>query len=182
MPTETEFVAFEGGQCLARGSLAAAGLAVRAAMTRPDHGPLLVIDGTSGRVVDLDLRGSDEAVARRLTPAPARGRPKLGVVAREVTLLPQHWDWLNGQPGGASAVLRRLVDEARRSPEQRRRGAREAAYRFIAALAGDLPGFEEASRALFAGDAASFAARMAGWPPDITAQALAMLRRGEDKA
>jgi hypothetical protein len=91
------------------------------------------------------------------------------VVAREVTLLPRHWEWLGSQPGGASVVLRKLVDEARRKNADRdeRRKAQERAYHFMSAMAGDLAGFEEATRALFAGDAATFDARMATWPSDI---------------
>ncbi|MFZ0270054.1 DUF2239 family protein [Caulobacter sp.] len=34
-------------------------------------------------------------------------------------------------------------------------------------MAGDRPGFEDMSRALFAGDAAGFSARVAEWPADI---------------
>ncbi|MCC6919245.1 MAG: DUF2239 family protein [Alphaproteobacteria bacterium] len=170
------YAAFDGPRCIARGTLADAAVAVRAAMGTGAAGPLLVFDCTTGQVVDLDLRGSPEEVAGRVTPGPARGRPKLGVVPREVTLLPQHWAWLNRQPGGASAMLRRLVDAARRSPDMRRREARDAAYRFIAAMAGDLPGFEEASRALFAGDAAGFTARLAAWPADVRDLAMEIAR------
>ena len=114
----------------------------------------------------------------RYTPRPeaARGpgRPKLGVVSREVTLLPRHWEWLASQPGGASVVLRRLVEQERRqgSGKQQRRAAHEAAYKFMSAIAGDLPGFEEATRALFADNRARFEQEMAKWPPDIRAYAI----------
>jgi hypothetical protein len=132
-------------------------------------------------VIDFDLSGSDADIATRLAesePAPrGRGRPKLGVVAREVTLLPRHWEWLAAQPGGASVALRRLVDEARRTDggATQARQAVGAAYRFLHAIAGGLPGFEEASRALFAGDREGFAQRIAEWPPDIVAHALRLL-------
>jgi hypothetical protein len=98
----------------------------------------------------------------------------LGVVAREVTLLPRQWEWLATQPGGASAVLRRLVDEARKNgiPQQKRRAAQEAAYHFMLAIAGDLPGYEEATRALFADDRPGLEQRIADWPEDIRAHAL----------
>ena len=103
-------------------------------------------------------------------PEPARGpgRPKLGVVAREVTLLPRHWEWLASQPGGASVALRKLVEVARRSSEvkDRVRQAGAVAYRFMSTMAGHEPGFEEASRALFAGDQAGFEALIAAWPVD----------------
>jgi hypothetical protein len=98
-----------------------------------------------------------------------RGRPRLGVVAREVTLLPRHWEWLNAQPGGASVALRKLVDDARRSSgdRDRQRAARDAAYHFMSAMAGNLPHFEEASRALFADDRRRFTGQIATWPADI---------------
>jgi hypothetical protein len=143
---------------------------------------LLAFDDATGAVIDLDLRGSRADVAARLaaaageTPAPprGRGRPSLGVVAREVTLAPRHWEWLATQPGGASAALRRLVEEARRSSggKDRERMAQEAAYRFMAAMAGDLPGFEEATRALFAGDRQRFERLAAQWPSDVGAYAM----------
>jgi hypothetical protein len=101
------------------------------------------------------------------------GRPKLGVVAREVTLLPRHWEWLNAQPGGASVALRKLVEEARRGNESkdRMRQAQDALYRFMSTLAGDEAGFEEASRALFAGDRKLFMALIQLWPKDVRSHA-----------
>ena len=98
-----------------------------------------------------------------------RGRPRLGVIAKEVTLLPRHWDWLNVQPGGASVALRKLVDEARKTSgdRDRVRAAQEAAYRFMSAIAGNLPGFEEATRALFAYDRRGFTHLVANWPEDV---------------
>ena len=91
------------------------------------------------------------------------------MVAREVTLLPRHWEWLARQPGGASITLRRLVEAARKGDTGAAdaRARTEAAYRFMAAMAGDLPGFEEAARALFAGDRARLEIHMSQWPPDI---------------
>lgn len=105
-----------------------------------------------------------------------RGRPKLGVVAREVTLLPRHWDWLNAQPGSASVVLRKLVDEARRThaEKDKRRSAQERAYHFMSAMAGDLPGFEEATRMLFANDPPRFRELVASWPEDVRDHAIAL--------
>jgi hypothetical protein len=172
--------AFSGSRRIAQGPLGEVALAVKAAAAADPQAQLLTFDDATGRVIDLDLRGSDAAVLARLVPAAAedlparsRGRPRLGVVAREVTLLPRQWDWLAAQPGGASQALRRLVDEARRRDEGARdaRAAQETAYRFMAAMAGDLPGFEEATRALFAGDAARFDLHAAPWPADIRAHA-----------
>ena len=159
--------------------------------------PVLLLDDTTAEVIDLDLRGTPKEVLARLkamvaaTPdpatagvsdepdnaapapgaAPARGpgRPTLGVVAREVTLLPRHWDWLAAQPGGASVALRKLVEVARRDSETRDRvrHASAVAYRFMSTIAGHEAGFEEASRALFAGDQAGFDVLIAGWPVDV---------------
>ena len=176
----TKFTAFAGTRLIARGALAEVALAVKRASA---DGALTFADD-SGSVVDLDLRGGDAEVAARYAapetpggetpPGRGRGRPRLGVVAREVTLLPRHWQWLGAQRGGASQALRRLIDEARRSEGGRGavRLAQERAYRFLSALAGDLPGFEDATRALFAGDLDAFAARMADWPEDVREHAL----------
>ena len=129
-------------------------------------GSVLVFDDASGAQVDLPL--ASDLVAEPVS-APQVGRPRLGVVAREVTLLPRHWDWLALQPGGASAALRRLVDEARQRHAARdtQRLAQERTYRCMSALAGGLPGFEEAARALFAPNAEAFAQHSAAWPDDV---------------
>ena len=98
---------------------------------------------------------------------------------REVTLLPRHWEWLGHQPGGASVVLRRLVDEARRASQapDRIRAGRDALYRFMSAIGGDLPAFEDASRALFRGDAEGFSRLVADWPADVRRHALTLAAR-----
>jgi hypothetical protein len=156
-------------------------LAVKAAL---DGGyPVLVFDDLNGSPLDFGLRGTSDQILARLAPEqaprqgePTRGpgRPKLGVVAREVTLLPRHWEWLSAQPGGASVALRKLVDAARamHAGADRRRLAQQAADRFMAAVAGNEPGYEEAARALYAGDQARFAAAMAAWPVDVRAHAM----------
>ncbi|MDB5421850.1 MAG: hypothetical protein JWR59_1797, partial [Brevundimonas sp.] len=152
------FVAFEGGRRIAEGDWSAVSRAAWRALEAGPTEPVLVFDAT-GRVADLDPRDRAAAVE---TPEPAkRGRPKLGVVAREVTLLPRHWDWLAQQPGGASVALRLLVETARKDSAgaDEKRAGRDAAYRFMQAMAGDLAGFEEASRALFADDLAGLAER-----------------------
>jgi len=171
------FVVFSGATRLACGSRLEAALAAQHAATK---GLAALIFDLEGRQVDFDLRGSPEDLAARLAPAQGeaeiaprgRGRPRLGVTAREVTLLPRHWDWLAAQPGGASVALRKLVEAARRDGEgpDRIRRSREATWRFASAMAGDLPGFEEAMRALFAGDAETFAVRIAVWPEDLADQ------------
>jgi hypothetical protein len=171
----THYTAFLGHQKLLSGSLAEVALALRAL---PEGAMPLVFDDPSGAVVDLDISGSQAEMLARLAPPPARGRPRLGVVAREVTLLPRHWDWLATQPGGASVTLRRLIEAARRDTQAEAKAARDAAYRFMAAVAGDLPGYEEALRALFAGDRAAFTVRLADWPADVRNHALALAEAG----
>ena len=163
---------FSSHRLIARGPLGVVLEAVRTAAAR-DAAPL-VVDLATGRVVDLDLRDTLEEARARLIPAPepekrGPGRPKLGVTAREVTLLPRHWDWLSAQPGGASVALRKLVEAALRDAEgpDRARKAKEATYRFMTALAGDLPGYEEATRMLFAGDWTAFDAAVEGWPEGV---------------
>ena len=174
------YTAFLEGRRLTSGPLHEVAVAVlRAQQAQPEGHPLVFSD-TSGQSADLDLRGGEEAVAARYTVAApiqapkGRGRPKLGVVAREVTLLPEHWDWLAAQPGGASVALRKLVHEARRNGGERgrTRQARDRAYHAMSTLAGDLAGFEEASRALFAGDHERLVAQMAAWPEDVRAYVL----------
>ena len=177
------FIAFDGDRCLASGDLRDVARATKETLDRRKDASILVFDGRTGSPVEIDFRGSVPDVLARLPEvgdAPAAedaappgprgpGRPKLGVVAREVTLLPRHWEWLAQQRGGASVALRRLVDAARRGGEHNDliRLAREAAYRFMSAVAGNNPHYEDAIRALFSGDAARFEARTAAWPADV---------------
>jgi len=175
---DNSYTSFDGNRYLASGSLAQMALATKRALERGASGPVLIFDDCTGRSIDVDTRGSDQDVVARLTPAtppaPAdeprsRGRPKLGVVPREVTLLPRHWEWLATQPGGASVALRKLVEEARRNRmgQDARRKAQERAFHFMSAIAGDLPGFEDAMRALFADDPMRFAEHIRSWPHDV---------------
>jgi hypothetical protein len=174
------YTAFVGASCVAAGSIDEI---ARALFRLSADTPPVIFDDESGTSVELDLRHGPAAAVedylRRTTPEvrdapPPRqgpGRPRLGVTAREVTLLPQHWEWLAGQPGGASAALRRLVDDARRrnADADRTRQARDATYRVMSALAGDLPEFEAATRALFRGDWDTFDAIVPNWPADVGA-------------
>jgi hypothetical protein len=180
---DATYIAFEGDRCLASGDLSDVARAAKRALDRDKAASILVFDGRTSGPIDIDFRGSIDNVLARLPDLPGvaateeaappgprgPGRPKLGVVAREVTLLPRHWEWLAQQSGGASVALRRLVEEARRAnkDKDRVRHARETAYRFIAAMAENKPRYEEAARALFSGDAARFEAWTAGWPADI---------------
>ena len=181
-PLQT-YTAFAGPRRIASGSLPSVARATKVALDRGESEPVLILDDATSLVVEVDFRGTPEDVLARLDnvagPIPEKpesrgpGRPRLGVVAREVTLLPRHWEWLNAQPGGASVALRKLVEEARRGNESRDRvrQAREALYRFMSALAGNEAGFEEASRALFAGDRKLFMALIRLWPKDLRAHA-----------
>lgn len=172
IPADLPVFAFAGDRLIARGPAAGALAAIKAA-TEAGEG-VLTFDAADGRVVDLDLRGDLSDALARLTPAPEAekrgpGRPRLGVTAREVTLLPRHWDWLSGQPGGASVALRKLVEAALKEAEgpDRARRAKEATYRLMTTLAGDRPGYEEATQMLFAGDWTAFDAAVEGWPEGV---------------
>lgn len=167
MSAPETYTAFSG-----RKQIAAGGAAEVAAAART-HDNLLIFADVTGEPVELDAR-TGRLSLREPEPSPeparpGRGRPKLGVVAREVTLLPRHWEWLATQPGGASAALRRLVEDARRSlaGADRARQAQQALYAVMSALAGDLPGFEDATRALFARDDARFDRLVEAWPEGI---------------
>ena len=179
---DTRCTAFLDDHRIAAGELRHVALRAQLALEAQPEARLLIFDDADARLIDLDLRGSAAEIVQRLnrgevptasdddTPAKrGRGRPRLGVVAREVTLLPRHWQWLNAQPGGASVALRKLVDAARRehADGDLRRAAQERAYRFLSAMGGDRPGFEEATRALFAGDSLKFDAEIAAWPEDL---------------
>jgi uncharacterized protein len=177
------YVAFEGDRQIASGDLREVARAAKQALDRRDDASILVFDETSSGPIEIDFRGTVEDVLGRLPdfagvpitsddapPAPrGPGRPRLGVVAREITLLPRHWDWLAQQPGGASVAIRKLVEEARRTGEDkdRQRQAREAAYRFMSVIAGNKPHYEDAIRALFAGNPSRFEELIAGWPNDV---------------
>ncbi|AUX48008.1 hypothetical protein SOCE26_095340 [Sorangium cellulosum] len=187
MAHQPHFTAFAGARRVAAGELSCVLRAAKALRDEGGHAPVLIFDDRTGEQIDVSFRGTADDVLKRLAkkagkerlpddaaPAPADaprgpGRPKLGVVAREVTLLPRHWDWLSAQPGGASAALRRLVDDARRASagKDHVRRAQEAAYRFMSAVAGNEAGFEEAARALFAGKPADFDASTGCWPADV---------------
>jgi hypothetical protein len=174
-------IAFDGNRRIAAGDLRAVARAAKGVLERPTDASIVIFDARTSEPVDIDFRGTVEDVLARLPVTPAAsadaappaprgpGRPKLGVVAREITLLPRHWDWLAQQSGGASVAIRKLVEEARRTGEDgdRVRQAQEAAYRFMSAMAGNAPHYEEAIRALFADDAAGFEKLIADWPADV---------------
>ena len=183
--SDSDWIAFEGPSRLAQGDPATVVRAVHSHVATQAQALPLVFDAMSANRIELDWRAplaqllgalpapmpTKEPSTEGDTPDTPRGpgRPKLGVTAREVTLLPRHWDWLSTQSGGASVALRRLVQNAmreNRAADQARQRS-EAAYRFMSVMASSLPGFEEASRALFAGDLQRLQALVAGWPADL---------------
>lgn len=178
---EWSCIAFAGNEKIAQGTLLqVASIAKKYADKHPESSILIFDDWTSA-VVEIDFRGSLDDVLKRLQPEAASniektgpGRPKLGVVSREIGLLPRHWEWLSLQPGGASVTLRKLVEDARKqnNKQDERRRSQNAAYKFMAAMAGNLPHFEEASRAFFAGNRALFETLTLAWPKDVRAQSL----------
>jgi hypothetical protein len=184
--------AFESNRCIASGGLSGVVKKVKEVIDHNKHARVLIFEDLTGELVEVDFRGTMKEVLMRLEKPSDRGdsdilpskkdqdltrgpgRPKIGVVSREVTLLPRHWDWLNSQPGGASVALRKLVEEARRinSNRDKVRHSQEVAYRFMTAMAGDLAGYEEATRALFAGNRGRFNDLIAAWPADVRDYAL----------
>jgi hypothetical protein len=179
MSKEPAAIAFQGDVSIAAGDLACVALAARKAAKRHPHEPVFIFDASTSEPIEIDPR--DSGTPRLSRPAAGLaapsagetprgpGRPRLGVVAHEVTLLPRHWDWLASQPGGASVALRKLVEHAMRANvgKDRIRASQNAAYRFMSAMAGNRVRFEDASRALFAGDAATFHRLVQAWPKDI---------------
>lgn len=193
------FAAFLGTQLFASGSLSEVALALRANLRKKPNLMPLVFEDETGNQVELDLRGTAAEVKARYTdkspseepapsevsqPATGRGRPRLGVIAREVTLLPDHWNWLASQPGGASVALRKLVHEAKQVSAERdlRRRIDERTYKVMVALAGNLPKFEDASRALFAGELDRMATIVKAWPADIKDYVIRLAKPEPSKA
>ena len=171
MDPDPTYVAFAGARQVAAGTLAEVLPTLKQRFDADRSELVLVFEDATGRQVEFDLRGSlDEALARAL-PAPQKGpgRPRLGVTSREVSLLPRHWDWLDEQPSGGSAALRRLVEQAIKSQpgKERARRIRAALSRFLLSIAGDRPNYEEACRALFAGDNERLELLVQKWPKDI---------------
>jgi len=186
---QTSWIAFSKGRCVVLGGPREVVTEVKQFIDSHKNDVVIVLDARTSETVEVDLRGSLSTILKRVPSAPVQstevdggglaqertvGRPKLGVTAREVTLLPRHWEWLGTQPGGASTTLRKLVEQALRSGKEldRLRQAQDAAYRFMNVMAGDYPGFEEATRALFASDMERLQQFASKWPRDVRNHAL----------
>lgn len=172
------YTAFLNGNLLAQGNLEDVVLKIKKQMGKADHSEALLFNDSTGKVIDFNYQGSKEDVEKRLevykTPTSVStptgpGRPKLGVVSREVSLLPRHWEWLAAQPGGASATLRLLIEEARKKTESSVsiKQLQERTYQVMFTLAGDLEGYEESVRALYKKDRKSFLEHQNTWPSDV---------------
>lgn len=172
------FSAFSEARCLAQGSLSDAALAARSYLDQHPARRALILQDSTCRPVDLDLSGDEDLLARKaehfmVTP-PATA--EIGsATSRAITLLPRHWEWLSTQGSSPSAVLRKLIDQARHDPQQQIddliRHHQNLTYRFCQALCGDLPNYEDAMRALFAGDETGFEDCTRDWPLDLACRA-----------
>jgi hypothetical protein len=194
--TENEhaYTAFAGHRQIASGDLQTTVLKTKKRLDGGETAPILIFDDSTGKQVDFDFRGTPEKVLQKLSshpifvstsastaPPSGPGRPKLGIVSREISLLPRHWDWLEQQPQGISGTLRKLVENARKTEPNRERArrARDAAGAFMWAMAGNFPGFEEASRALYASDMKKLDKLIQDWPGDIRKHLLRLMKKSE---
>lgn len=187
MDTPETYTAFEGTRLFCQGELDQVVLKVKRRLEKSADKNILIFSDHTGKTMDFNFHGGDDEIAKRLAvfvgaseaPSPAGpGRPKLGVISREVSLLPRHWEWLATQPGGASATLRKLIEDAKKKTAGAVdvKQAQERAYKFMNVLAGDLPGYEEALRALYRKDKKGFASNMDAWPKDVKDHVLALAK------
>ena len=184
--TDTRYTAFDGPRLLWQGTLPEVVLKVKRRLGKAEHAPILIFSDATGKSMDFNFQGTEKDVLKRLEvfvgeegasgqeSGGGPGRPKLGVVSREVSLLPRQWEWLASQAGGASAILRRLVDEAKRKSAEgnAHKQIQERAYKFMSVMAGDLEGYEEALRALYKKDGRKFQLHCGTWPEDIRRHAM----------
>lgn len=187
MNTKETYTVFEKHSLLFRGTLREVVLKVKKHLGKEANSLVLIFSDTTGKTMDVNFQGNEKEVLKRLEVYFAQdeekdtvgpGRPKLGVISREVSLLPRHWEWLANQPGGASSALRKLVDEAKGNPASASnvKQLQERAYRFMSVVAGDLAGYEGALRALYRGDHKNFSLHIREWPKDVKAHLLQMTR------
>lgn len=172
------YTAFKGNRLLVRGNLQEVAIKIKKHLGSAINSDILLISDASGKLMDINFQGTQQEVLKRLEPyisseeagtAGGPGRPKLGVVSREISLLPRHWEWLASQPGGASATIRTLVEEARKKSlgTHNLKSVQERVYKVMALLAGDAQGYEEALRALYKRDKKVFLQNIRDWPQDV---------------
>lgn len=186
MENKSTYTAFEGDKLVCKGGLPDVILKLKRRMGKAENSSVLIFSDATGNTMDFHFQGSEKDVLKRLeifasddaTDVPAEeaagpGRPRLGVVSREVSLLPRQWEWLASQCGGASAILRRLVDEERKRSTggDTVKKHQERTYKFISVMAGDRKGYEDALRALYRKDQKAFNLHIGEWPPDVKAHA-----------
>lgn len=175
---DRKYIAFADGKKIASGAIIAVASKAKKTLKANPKSQILIFDDLTSQQIEIDFRGTLETVQQRLEevfaknnikPIVGPGRPRLGVIAKEVTLLPEHWDWLGRQPGGASVTLRKMIEEAKKKNQGKDlvRQRQEAVYKFMTVMAGDLKNYEEALRALYAGDPQKFAQLISDWPKDI---------------
>ena len=180
MSIPSSYTAFEGLKIRFQGSLGEVVIQVKKRLGKSEHSPVLIISDLTGKVMDFNFHGTLKDVQKRLEvfvsqaeegpkDAGGPGRPKLGVISREVSLLPRHWEWLASQSGGASAALRKLVEDAKRQALDSGsiKEAQARTYKFMSVIAGDLQGYEEALRALYRRDGKKFQTQIEAWPSDV---------------
>jgi hypothetical protein len=187
MDAQGTYTAFDGTTRLFRGTFQEVVLKVKERIGRAENSSVLIFSDSTGKTMDFNFQGSVKDVLRRLEiyvskqesgPTSGPGRPKLGVISREVSLLPRHWEWLASQPGGASATLRKLIEEARKrsSTHISVKQVQERAYRFMSVIAGDMKGYEEALRALYKADRKNFLLHIQDWPTDVRSHVIALAK------
>jgi hypothetical protein len=184
MNTSNTYTAFNNTDLFHQGDLSEVVLKIKDHIGKAENTTITVFSDATGKTIDFNFQGTKKDVQKRLdvfvsessltNTITGPGRPKLGVISREISLLPTHWEWLSTQPGGASAILRRLVDEARKKSLNTPsiKSIQEKTHRFISAIAGDLEGYEEVLRAMYRKDEDQFLIHMSSWPNDLKTHAL----------
>lgn len=185
------YTVFDKFQILSQGSLNEVAIAVKKRLRIQSDARILIFSDSTGRQVDLDFSGTEKDTLERLkiyipktaSPHTGAGRPKLGVIPREISLLPHHWEWLLNQEGGASSAIRRLIDEKNKPAllaKDKIKQAQEVTYKFLSAIAGDLPHFEDVIRFLYRKDKKKFENLMSDWPKDIVKYSTALANQAFD--
>ncbi len=183
MENQETYTAFHQQKRISHGNLETMLLETKAYLESVNQHQILIFADQTGKQIDFDFSGSPTEVLARVMPTQqsGRGRPKLGVTSREVSLLPRHWEWLEAQPSGASATLRRLIDTARKSSTELERQTIEAVGKFMTSMAGNLPNYEEATRALYGKDWAHLKTLIQPWGTDLQSYILERLATLESK-